>query len=171
MLTSSDEVGDEMLEAADIQLVDFGRAIDLESIGAPEDALNHRFAGKATRDDMLCVAMRMNPPLPWSFDVDTYGVCDTAHVMLFGESLELDENQWIPKKRLQRYHQQELWTKVFGTLLKIEEESKKTIGSRPLSLKQLRESLEVHLRGKMTTLKSALKHQSTFLWSRRPKNQ
>ncbi|KAL7576390.1 hypothetical protein ACA910_018197 [Epithemia clementina (nom. ined.)] len=171
VLTASDIVGGESLEAADIHLVDFGRAVDLESVSGQANSLDQKFTGKATRDDMLCVAMRMNPPIPWSFDVDTFGICDTSHVMLFGEHMQLDEERWMPKKRLQRYHQRSLWTKVFETLLKIEEGSNTAIGSRPLSVKQLRETLEDYLSSKTSILQSALKHQATFLWSNRPSHR
>ena len=168
VITCSNIIGDELLEAADIQLVDFGRAIDLERVRSQGNSLDQQLIGKATRDDMLCVAMRMKPPIPWSFDVDTYGICDTTHVMLFGEHMQLDEDRWMPKRRLQRYHQRSLWTCVFETLLKIEEGSKMAIGSRPLSVRQLREKLEDYLSSKTNMLQSALRHQSTFLWSNRP---
>mmetsp|Transcript_26351 Transcript_26351/g.72765 ORF Transcript_26351/g.72765 Transcript_26351/m.72765 type:complete len:119 (+) Transcript_26351:968-1324(+) len=117
---------------------------------------------------MLCLAMRSNPPIPWSFDVDTYGVCQSVHVMLFGEHMVIDEKRWMPKKRLQRYHERDLWTKFFETLLKIEEGSKMAIGSRPASLRRLRRTLEEHLSTKQDSVKAALTHQSTFLWPKRP---
>ena len=97
----------EIIAASDLMLTDFGRAIDLESLDVGSATpLEYRLKGKASRDDMMCMAMRKG--LPWSFDIDTYGVCDTAHVLLFGCNLELVKNpetgRYGPKQRFRRYH-------------------------------------------------------------------
>lgn len=124
------------------------------------------YTGQATRNDMRCVAMRQGKC--WSFDVDTYGVCDTVHTLLFGENMELDENKCMPKKKLHRYHQRELWGEFFSSLMKLEDESGIALGSRPLSVRQLRQSLESYLEGNKEILQAEIKHQATFLWSKRP---
>ena len=170
VLSTSNLVDGEAIEASDIMLTDFGRAVDLRSLDTPTgNPLDNRLKGKASREDMMCVAMKRG--LPWSFDVDTYGLCDTAHVLLFGCSLELcrDEKtgRWGPKQRPRRYHQSNLWTKLFDSLLNIEEPSKAAIGSRPGSLRQVRSEFEKYLSDNQTQVKAQLKHQATFLPSKR----
>lgn len=138
----------------------------MTSSGTASAHRNNMYTGQATRSDMRCIAMRRGKC--WSFDVDTYGVCDIVHLLVFGENMELDESKNMPKKKPHRYHQQDLWEGFFASLLKLEEESGIALGSRPLSVRQLRRSLESHLEGKWEILKSALTHQATFLWSKRP---
>lgn len=165
VLVSSDFDGEE-IDATDIQLLDFGRAVDMTSSGTASNPTDNVYTGQATRTDMRCVAMRRGES--WSFDVDTFGVCDTVHTLLYGENMELDESKCMPRKKPHRYHQRELWQEFFSALLKVEEESGKALGSRPLSVRQLRRSLESYLEGKKDILKAEFKHQATFLWSKRP---
>lgn len=152
-------------------LTDFGRAIDLEALETSNgNPLDNQLKGKASRDDMMCVAMRNG--FPWSFDIDTYGLCDTAHVLLFGSSLELVKDsksgRYGPKQKPRRYHQASLWSRLFDTLLNIEEPEKAAIGSRPGSLRQIRGAFEEHLKEREAEVKAQLKHQATFLPLKRP---
>lgn len=160
-----------MIEASDVILTDFGRAVDLEDLeSASENPLDRKLKGRASRDDMMCVAMQKG--LPWSFDIDTYGLCDTAHVLLFGSGLNLVRDvktgRWGPKQRLRRYHQTDLWTCLFDTLLNLEEPGKVAIGSRPGSLRQIRIKFEEYLKKNQAQVKAQLKHQATFLPTKRP---
>lgn len=160
----------EAIKGSDVMLTDFGRAIDLQSLETSNTkALDIRLLGPASREDMMCVAMRKG--LPWSFDIDTYGLCDTAHLLLFGSNLELVRNtttgRWGPKLKPRRYHQIQLWNTLFDTLLNLEEPGKAAIGSRPGSLSQIRAKFEVYLRKQQSEVKERLKHQATFL----PKNR
>lgn len=169
VIASSDLVGGENIDGSNVVLTDFGRAIDLQEVSRA-NPLESKLKGKASRDDMMCVAMRQG--LPWSFDIDTYGLCDTAHVLLFGCNLEIERStttgRFAPKQRFRRYHQRELWSTLFDTLLNLEQPSKTAIGSRPRSLRQIRVKFEAHLAEKETELKAQLKHQAAFLPLKRP---
>lgn len=151
-------------------LTDFGRAIDLEALDTGNDnPLLNQLKGKASRDDMMCVAMKQD--LPWSFDVDTYGLCDTAHLLLFGSSLQLvrDEKteRWGPKNTYRRYHQDGLWKNLFDTLLNLEDPDQAAMGSRPGSLRKVRAEFEKYLDEKKDDLKDALRRQATIIPKKR----
>lgn len=161
----------ELIEASDIMLTDFGRAIDLETLDTKNnDPLINQLRGKASRDDMMCVAMKKD--IPWSFDIDTYGLCDTAHLLLFGGHLEITHDsvtgKWGPRESLRRYHQKELWQSLFDTLLNLEGPAKLATGSRPGSLREIRSMFEKYLKANYGKVKAELKHQSTFLPKKRP---
>lgn len=105
----------ENIEASELMLVDFGRAVDLTTAGRDGmDPLNVKLSGLATGEDMACAAMRMK--LGWSFDVDTFGICASAHVLLFGSHIEVDmdrsSKRWATRKPMRRYWQKELWKRV-----------------------------------------------------------
>ena len=146
-------------------LVDFGRAKDLKGkSGGPQQDV--KFVGHASPRDMMCVAMRKN--LPWSFDIDTFGVCASVHVLLFGSHIQIHqsrEQRWMPNERFRRYHEKDLWVDVFDTLLNLECGTQEAIGSRPESLRRLRHRIESHLSTKIPSqrLVSALKRQATLL--------
>lgn len=149
-------------------LVDFGRAKDLSSpsVSKNQHPLDTQFIGTCCADEMMCVTMRQG--LPWSFDVDTFGLCASLHVLLFGCHMKVaqtSKNRWMPKERLRRYHNADLWHDIFDTLLNIEYASKAALGSRPMSVHQLRERIEGHLKRpqEKEKLLAALKHQAAFL--------
>jgi checkpoint serine/threonine-protein kinase len=152
---------------SDLALIDFGRAIDLTAICPPGvDPMDVKLVGDASLEDMRCVAMRRS--LPWSFDIDTFGACAAAHVLLFGTHIQIEVNRqkrWIPSKPFKRYHQKELWSLIFDTLLNLEPVTQTAIGSRPRSLKELRNKIDEYLRleNRDTELQAALKHQATLL--------
>jgi checkpoint serine/threonine-protein kinase len=150
-------------------LVDFGRAIDLNSANNDGTSLlDTVFSGPATTDEMMCVSMRQD--LPWSFDLDTFGVCASAHVLLFGSHLEIERNKskrWMPKQKFPRYFEKKLWTEILDTLLNLDEDFGRAIGSRPYSLKRLRNRIEEYLRQEEARLRAALKHQASILPSKR----
>lgn len=151
-------------------LTDFGKAIDLDALDTDKDnPLDNQLKGKASRDEMLCVAMRKE--LPWSFDIDTYGLCDTAHILLHGSYMELVCNtqtgRWGPKQRCYRYHQEGLWKNLFDTLLNLEEPDQAAMGSRPGSLRKVRAEFEQYLEENKDKVKAALKEQARDLPKKR----
>eukprot|EP00980_Cylindrotheca_fusiformis_P018489 scaffold6124_cov122-Cylindrotheca_fusiformis.AAC.8 len=91
------------IEHSDLFLVDFGRAVDLDQFSDQnEDVRNIMFHGKACSDDMMCVAMRNG--MPWSYDIDTYGILSAAHVLLFGRHIEItmeSNGHWRLVRRFQ----------------------------------------------------------------------
>ena len=102
---------------ADLMLVDFGRAIDLDSVSGI--GTKPLFTGSVAAEDMECKAMRQG--LPWGFDLDFYGLCASSYILLFGSHMEVvqDENtgKLKLKRLLRRYWQRDLWQKYFDTLL------------------------------------------------------
>jgi hypothetical protein len=156
-------------------LIDFGRSVDLESVAPPGTSpYDVRLVGDASRAEMRCVAMRQG--LTWSFDVDTYGICASAHVLLFAEHMELVRSskggsgngpRWMPAQLLRKNHHRleflELWQHIFATLLNVDDATKKAIDSRPASLRMLRSQVTGQLEGRAEELQSALRHQSSIL--------
>ncbi len=59
----------------------------------------------------------LNPSSRWQ--LDAFGVCSTAHALLFGKYLEVTrvDGQWRPKERLKRYWAVPLWETFYRTLL------------------------------------------------------
>lgn len=150
-------------------LVDFGRAMDLEEHcedGA--DARSVMFCGDACEDDMKCVAMRAGKS--WSYDVDTFGVLACAHVLLYGTHITLrkgKKDRWYLGSALKRYWQRDLWTNIFETLLNLDEQTGAAIGSRPRSLRSLREEIDSYTATESEKLRSFLNRQVTLLPSSR----
>ena len=161
-----------ILEASDLMLVDFGRSVDMEMCTKNGvDVMNVKLFGEATTEDMACVAMRKG--YGWSFDIDTFGICASAHVLLFGIHMEIEQGRnrhWKPRKALRRYWQKELWSELFDTLLNLDEGSQTAMGSRPGNLRSLRQKLEAYVNGKSKELDSLLKHQARILPKMRPGN-
>lgn len=157
------------IEYSDLFLVDFGRAVDLERFSDEyEDIRNVMFHGDASDDEMMCVAMKSG--LPWSYDIDTFGIVSSAHVLLYGTHLEISRNgnnQWQPVSRLRRYWQRDLWNEIFDKLLNLDEESGAAIGSRARSLRSLRQKIESYLRTEKEKLSSLLTRQVNLLPKRR----
>jgi checkpoint serine/threonine-protein kinase len=148
------------LEGSELMLVDFGRAVDLTKLSDNDTKLH----GYATGPDMRCVAMRAGRS--WSFDVDTYGILCSAHILLFGTHMQIEksgDNQWQPVCKFRRYWQKDLWAETFESLLNLDEVSASAIGSRPRSLRLLRGKIESYLEGESSNLRSALIRQATLL--------
>lgn len=147
-------------------LVDFGLAVDLEvAAGSAADALDVRLQGSAANKDMECVAMRED--VSWSFDADTFGICASIHVLLWGKHMEIVQDtstkRWMPRETIRRYWQRDLWTELFDTLLNLDEASETAIGSRPESLRDLRKKLESYVEPRSGELESQLRYQSRML--------
>ncbi|TMW63263.1 hypothetical protein Poli38472_002204 [Pythium oligandrum] len=106
-------------EATDLQLIDFGRAIDLRHF--PHGT---RFSGDCHVKGFKTVEMLTKRP--WTYQIDTFGICATAHCMLFGEYMEVskrtDENgksRWGIVKSLKRYWDIGMWASLFHTFLNV----------------------------------------------------
>jgi checkpoint serine/threonine-protein kinase len=156
-----------------LTLVDFGRAIDLSqySHDGEDDVRNVLFSGSAVTQDMECVAMRSQQP--WSYDVDTYGILGSAHVLLYGTHIEICQGKngrWHPKTTLKRYWQQDIWKEIFETLLNLDDLGT-AIGSRSSSLRSLRRKINFYLtsEGVEDRLVSLLKRQASMLPDSREK--
>ncbi|KAK9922580.1 hypothetical protein M0R45_031041 [Rubus argutus] len=98
-------------------LVDWGRGIDLHLF--PD---NMEFKGDCRTSGFRCVEMQENKP--WTFQVDTYGLCVIVHMMLHNSYMEIDKKPspdggyvYLPKSSLKRYWKVELWKNLFVKLL------------------------------------------------------
>lgn len=98
-----------------LQLIDFGTAIDMDWY-KPEDA---SFNYVVRTENFVCCEMLENKP--WTYQTDLFGLAGTAHVLLFGQYMEVEKkiSQWTIKKRLPRYFSKFLWEPFFSTLLNV----------------------------------------------------
>lgn len=149
-------------------LVDFGRAVDLSELASDRvESMNVTLFGDATETDMMCVSMRKQKP--WSFDADTFGICASVHVLLFGNHIEIVQNgskRWMPRQSFKRYWQRDLWKELFDTLLNTDEGT--LIGSRPRTLRLLRKKVEMRLENNRQRVDELLQKQEQILWATRP---
>ena len=126
VLTRSQEAGLGAVSGADLMLVDFGRAVDLESVST--NGLNTLFSGSAAAEDMECKSMPQGSP--WGVDLDYFGLCASACILLFGDHMEVVEDKATGKlklkKLLRRYWQRDLWSSFFDILLNNDASSNST---------------------------------------------
>ncbi|XP_071701207.1 mitotic checkpoint serine/threonine-protein kinase BUB1 [Rutidosis leptorrhynchoides] len=136
-------------------LVDWGRGIDLQLF--PNKT---KFNGDCRTSGFRCVQMQENKP--WTYQVDTYGLCVIVHLMLHNSyNMEIEKKAspdgsylYQPKSPFKRYHKVELWKKLFLDLLNHDHEEgylkmlvnlKTTFQdymcSNPLLIKQLKQAL------------------------------
>ena len=140
---------------SDLMLVDFGLAVDLADINrnhhdSENNWVDQVLIGSPTIETAKCVSMRLG--LPWSFDVDTFGICASVHLLMHGTPFDIQptkeprgEKRWEPIRKFPRHFQLDLWKEIFDTLLNLDEDFGRAIGSRPYSLKRLRQQIEEHL--------------------------
>ena len=112
--------GEQSIPSLTLQLIDFGRGIDLELL--PNDVA---FIGDSATDSFRSVEMREGKP--WMWQADAYGVAAVIHCLLFGEYMDVErvvplgegaETSYVRiKNQLKRYWQIEIWESVFHTLL------------------------------------------------------
>lgn len=98
-----------------VQLIDFGRSIDMWQV-PPGTA----FTKVVETDGFACTEMRDSRP--WTYQTDWFGVLGCLHVLLFGEYMELERlpnGIWSIRNKFKRYWQQDLWNRIFATLLNI----------------------------------------------------
>jgi len=145
--------------------VDFGRAIDLERAKKRnQNATDAKLIGEAASENMLCAAMMEGSP--WSFDVDTFGACAAAYVLLFGEHIEIEKNgakRWTIRNSLKNLEFKAIWETMFDRLLNLDGSNRKAIGSHPKCVQELRCQIEAILRNHSDHLTSALCRQANFL--------
>ncbi|XP_076937821.1 mitotic checkpoint serine/threonine-protein kinase BUB1-like [Bidens hawaiensis] len=97
-------------------LVDWGRGIDMQLF--PN---NVKFNGDCRTSGFRCVQMQENKP--WTYQVDTYGLCVIVHLMLHNTYMEIDKKpspdgySYLPKVPFKRYQKVDLWKKLFTDLL------------------------------------------------------
>ena len=150
--------------------MDFGRSVDLHLLGEMRGSkpMDIKLRGEAATDEMQCAAMKDSQA--WSFDADTFGVVASAHIMLFGDHMEIQKRgtKWLPRETAKRYHQRAIWDKLFLQLLNKDDLTRTALGSTPRSLRDLRMTIENYLQSKQHDLQAALLHQATLLPSSRP---
>ncbi|RAL45311.1 hypothetical protein DM860_014721 [Cuscuta australis] len=101
-------------------LVDWGRGIDMSLF--PEKT---QFIGDCRTSGFRCIEMQENKP--WTFQVDTYGLCVIVHMMLFGSYMEIEKRTtrggtyiYQPKSHFKRYWNTKLWESLFTKCLNSE---------------------------------------------------
>lgn len=175
ILTSVSSKNDNEL-IADLRLVNFASAIDLAHIDRTSNETEQRWMdqvlkGDTTVDALRCVSMRLG--LPWSFDVDTFGICECVYSLMHRTPFDIQQSndasgtKWVPILKFPRHFHNELWTEIFDTLLNLDEDFGRAIGSRPYNLKRLRKKIEEHLQSgnNVTLLDAALRYQFSLLSS------
>ncbi|XP_075534270.1 uncharacterized protein LOC142568069 isoform X3 [Dermacentor variabilis] len=98
-----------------LQLIDFGRAIDMSQLPP-----GTTFTNTVTTDGFVCTEMRDGRP--WTFQTDWFGLLGCLHVLLFGDYMEVEKmatGTWSIRHKFKRYWQQDLWNRLFSTLLNI----------------------------------------------------
>ncbi|KAF5481316.1 hypothetical protein F2P56_001977 [Juglans regia] len=128
-------------------LVDWGRGIDKRLF--PENA---EFKGDCRTSGFRCIEMQENKP--WTFQVDTYGLCVIVHMMLHNSYMEIEKKKssgggyiYLPKSSLKRYWKVELWKDLFTQLLNM------SPGSDDNKLRKLRESFQDYMCSKPQFIK------------------
>ncbi|CAD6217944.1 unnamed protein product [Miscanthus lutarioriparius] len=108
-------------------LVDWGRGIDLNLFPSPTE-----FHGDCGTSGFRCIEMQEHRN--WTYQVDTYGLCVVAHMMLHGTCMSVEKScvPGVGAKQLskqlvrrpnvvgyldRRYWNVDLWQKLFTTLL------------------------------------------------------
>ncbi|XP_047335288.1 mitotic checkpoint serine/threonine-protein kinase BUB1 [Impatiens glandulifera] len=122
-----------------LSLVDWGRGIDMNLF--PDGV---KFSGGCRTSGFRCVEMQENKP--WTFQVDTYGLCVMVHMMLHGSYMEIEKKEspgggyfYQPKIPFKRYWLP-LWKEMFKKLLNMNpDEDEKIV------LKSFRESLQDYI--------------------------
>ena len=150
------------IEGADLKLIDFGRAVDIEG------KISVKLTGNAAGEDMQSAAMRDDRP--WSIDVDTFGISASSHALLFGTHLEISQDvsgRWRTMKSIRRYWQGELWQRFFDTLLNSGGSNGTgcAVGSSAEDLRGLRSAFEayLHQEAKQKEIKALLKFQASMM--------
>eukprot|EP00978_Attheya_sp_CCMP212_P038913 scaffold197559_cov51-Attheya_sp.AAC.1 len=163
----ANELGDDsLIEGAELMLVDFGRAVDLTAAADGQcDPLDLELYGNAAGEDMACVAMREERG--WGCDIDTYGLCASVHILLYGIHMEVEKDtttqRWRPHKPFRRYWQKQLWGELFDTLLNFDRTSKHASHSN--SLRAIRNAFDKYLdqANNRNRVEAELKRQVQFL--------
>ena len=113
---------------------------------------------------MLCATMMEG--CPWSFDVDTFSACAAAHVLLFGEHIEIEKNgakRWTILNSLKNLEFKAIWKTIFDRLLNLDGSNRSAIGSHPKCVQELHCQIEALLHNYSDDLSTALCRQANFL--------
>lgn len=140
-------------------MIDFGRSIDLKMYPS-----SVQFIGDCHTDGFQCIEMRENRP--WTFQIDTFGICATVHCLLFGDYMKVEKvvqnhepscerdascscpSRWKIENALKRYWQYDLWIVFFDTLLNIPQHQQH---QQPDLLSEIRQTLEKYLEEQSAT--------------------
>ncbi|XP_037484784.1 mitotic checkpoint serine/threonine-protein kinase BUB1-like [Triticum dicoccoides] len=98
-------------------LIDWGRGIDVNLFPAGTE-----FLGDCGTSGFSCIEMQEERS--WTYQVDTFGLCVVAHMMLHGEEMSIAKvpgtggnYMYQPKLSFKRYWNVALWKQLFTTLL------------------------------------------------------
>jgi checkpoint serine/threonine-protein kinase len=166
VLTTSEESSLSDVEANDVILCDFGKAVDLKGLGVDSNLSCH-FTGSPVGKDMEPGSLRDGKP--WFFDMDLFGLCASSHVLLFGTHMDITKVQstkrWKLTKPIRRYWQRSLWQEYFDTLLN---DCGEGVSSTQV-LKKLRMKFEDYLSPstRQEELGACLRRQESFLPKRK----
>ncbi|GAQ79054.1 putative Protein kinase [Klebsormidium nitens] len=145
-----------------LTLVDWGRSIDLASFTPGQT-----FSGDCMTEAFRCI--EMVEKRPWSFQVDTYGLCTVVHCLLFGSYMEVEKITpaegeaplYRQRAPLKRYWNVPLWQRLFDTLLNVPSCDKQP------QLAPLREAFEEYLNTKSKSVKPLLIKQNIMMFDRK----
>lgn len=157
-----------------VKIIDYGRAIDLRSHAPQQQFLAHWNA-----DAKDCVEVREGRP--WTYEPDYYGVAGIAFTLLFGKHFEAEphvsaasksgQGCSLAGKPFRRYHQVELWARLFEALLDPkgvrEDQSLPITGELACVRRDMEEWLEGHASKAGKNLKALLKKVEIAQLSRR----
>lgn len=144
-------------------LIDWGRSIDLKLFPPGTE-----FDADCKTSGFRCIEMQQQRP--WTYQIDTYGLCCIVHIMLLGSYMEVESKpnsesiqRFQLKTNFKRYHKGKLWGELFTTLLNV-----KSCQENP-SLSKLRGLFESHLMSNLQfpkKIKELMVRQSKIMCSR-----
>lgn len=128
-----------------IQLIDFGVSIDMKLFPSKTE-----FHNIVTTEGFTCTEMLDNRP--WTYQTDLFGVAGIAHVLLFGQYMQVENKitGWNIRSNIPRYFNAFIWDTFFKTLLNIRD-----CNNMP-NLQHLRSLLEEEIVAKEKFVKSKI---------------
>ncbi|KAI5013090.1 hypothetical protein ZWY2020_028044 [Hordeum vulgare] len=121
-------------------LVDWGRGIDVNLFSAGTE-----FLGDCHTSGLSCIEMQEERS--WTYQVDTFGLCVVAHMMLHGKEMSISKvpgtggsYMYQPKLAFKRYWNVALWKQLFTTLL-----NRGSDGNHVGNLRSLRRSFQDYM--------------------------
>lgn len=134
--------------ASTVKLIDFGRAIKINTQG---------FKGNVAAKDLDCIAMKKGRK--FLYDIDAFGLCVCTSVLLWGSYMELEKigEEYQHKQTFRRYWKTDLWKLYYGKLLDVNEKTYKQ------DLRNLKKQFAEHLEGKKIELNQIFNVQNELL--------
>ncbi|KAK4054049.1 protein kinase [Microbotryomycetes sp. JL221] len=172
--TTYDPQGSNGWSSKGVKLIDFGRAIDTRMFPSGQRFVSDfHLQPQDPAHQTLADCPEMRTGAPWTYEPDYYGLASIAFNLLFGKYMETikdDTGRWTISQPFRRYHQAELWSKLFDVLLN--PTLVKPTGALPITdeLGQVRREMEGWLtkncdrNGK--SLKSLIKKMEIYAMSR-----